>query len=119
MSPEERADLNAEALFSTHFQPSDHISAESVRAAVAFRVSMMTSREIAATVAQEFGDHPDQAVERMNWCRAAVAEAFADVPVWPATRVTSPAPGLPPGLVAPGGRPDRLTATYEENHEHH
>ena len=66
----------AEALFSTPLQRSDRPDVWRVRAAVAFRVSMMTSTEIAEMVAQEFGDHPEQAAARMCWCLAAVAEAF-------------------------------------------
>lgn len=70
--------LCAEALFSTHVQQSDQWPPSSIRAAVAFRVAMMTASEIAAMVAQEFGDHPETAVARMQWCRRAVADALPE-----------------------------------------
>ena len=73
------ADLTraAEALFTALLEPSDHLDATQVRAAVAWRTAMLTEREIAAMVAKEYGDHEDQAARRMRWCLIAVREAFA------------------------------------------
>lgn len=69
-------DRYAEALFSTPLQPSEHPRAAMVQAAVASQVETLTAVEIAADVAQEYGDHPEAACCRMRWCRRAVAQAF-------------------------------------------
>ncbi len=69
-------DLRVEALFCSHLQPSDHPSPALVRDTVYAEVFRRREDGCAACVAQECGDHPEAAVERMRWARAAVAEAF-------------------------------------------
>lgn len=69
-------DFRAEALFCSDLQQSDRPDWRLVRDAVhkvSFEVGEVRCAEL---VAQEFGDHPDTALDRMRWCRAAVAEAF-------------------------------------------
>lgn len=69
-------DLRVEALFVFCLQRSDKPDWRLVRDAVhkvSFEVGEVRCAEL---VAQEFGDHPDTALDRMRWCRAAVAEAF-------------------------------------------
>jgi hypothetical protein len=66
----------AEALFVSAVQPSDAVTAGEIRAAVCQAVRRHGSRGCAALVAYEFGEHPDTAVARMRWARAAVAATF-------------------------------------------
>jgi hypothetical protein len=85
-------DLNAvrsEALFVSTLQRSDQPGVAQIRDAIACAIRKFGSRECAARVAQEFGDHPETAVVRMRWTRRVVDEVFG------ATR-----PGAPPRLPA-------------------
>lgn len=68
--------LRAEALFASHLQPSDNPPPELVRAVVNATVFRIRQAGCEACVAQECGDHPDTAVQRMRWCREQVAAAF-------------------------------------------
>ena len=67
----------AEALFVSVLQRSDRPSAGQVRKAIAAVVRANGSRGCAELVAQEFGDHPETAVERMCWAREVVDDVFA------------------------------------------
>lgn len=69
--------LQVEALFASHLQESEHPSTRQVWDVVLATVFRLGEDGCAAVVAQEFGDHPEAAAERMGWCRLAVAEAFA------------------------------------------
>ena len=70
-------DARAEALFVTDLQSSECPSAEQVRAAITGAFHRHGgSRNCAALVAQEFGEHPETAVVRMCWARRAVRDAF-------------------------------------------
>ena len=64
----------AEALFASVLQRSDRPSRGQVRKAVAAAMRAHGSRGCAELVAQEFGDHPDTAAERMCWARALAGE---------------------------------------------
>jgi hypothetical protein len=66
----------ADALFVSAVQRSDEPGADQVRKAVAAAVRAYGDRGCAERVAQEFGDHPETAVARMRWARAAAGEAF-------------------------------------------
>jgi hypothetical protein len=72
-------DARAEALFVTDLQRSECPSAEQVRDAIlgAFH-RHGGSRNCAALVAQEYGEHPETAVQRMQWARQVVREAFCN-----------------------------------------
>jgi hypothetical protein len=73
-------DLQAEALFASTVQPSQKPSPAAIDAAVTASLLHHGSDGCAALVAQEFGDHPEAAAERMRWCRGAVhASALAAV----------------------------------------
>jgi hypothetical protein len=72
--------VRAEALFASVLQRSDRPSPGQVRKAVAAAKRAYGGRGCAELVAQEFGDHPDSAVERMRWARAVVGEVFAARP---------------------------------------
>ena len=62
-------DAWCEALFASALQRSAAPAAESVTAAI--------SRGCVSRMAQEFGDHPQAAAERMRWVRQLAAEAAA------------------------------------------
>jgi len=75
--------VRAEALFTSVLQRSDRPSPGLVRKAVAAAERAHGGQGCAELVAQEFGDHPETAVERMRWARAVVGEVFAPRR-WPA-----------------------------------
>ena len=66
----------ADALFVSVLQGSDEPDAGQIRKAVAAAVRAYGGRGCAQRVAQEFGDHPETAVERMLWARAVASEVF-------------------------------------------
>jgi hypothetical protein len=69
-------DIRSDALFASNLQRSQQPTAESIRAAVSAAVDRLGEHECAALVAQEFGEHPDCALGRMQWARGAVRDAF-------------------------------------------
>lgn len=72
-----RPDVN-EALFVSELQPSDAPTAEMMAAAIDRTVQRYGTGGCAARMAQEFGDHPDAAAERMRWaCGLAVQHKHA------------------------------------------
>jgi len=68
-------DLAAEALFASYLQPSQSPSGEVVEAEVMRTVKRYGSEGCAASVALEFGDHPETAVLRMAWVRTTLTTA--------------------------------------------
>jgi hypothetical protein len=87
----------AEALFVAMLQRSDRPSPGQVRKAVAAAVRAYGGQGCAELVAQEFGDHPETAVERMRWARAVADEVFTPPPLGPAQDSARRRPGLPVG----------------------
>lgn len=73
--------LQIEALFASDLQPSDEPGSRLIQETVTAQVFYRGQDAIAALVAQEFGEHPEQAVQRMRWCRSAVEAAYAVLPV--------------------------------------
>jgi nitrogenase molybdenum-iron protein alpha/beta subunit len=67
-------DLAAEALFASHLQPSECPSRKTVEDIVTAMILRHGSDGCAATVASEFGDHPESAVRRMSWARRELAD---------------------------------------------
>lgn len=67
-------DARAEALFASNVQPSDRPDPAQIHAAIVASIRAHGSRGCAALVAQEFGDHPETAVNRMIWARATVTQ---------------------------------------------
>jgi hypothetical protein len=63
----------ADALFASPLQRSDQPSPAQVHQAIAAAVAAFGIRGCAARVAQAYGDHPETAVLRMRWARAAIA----------------------------------------------
>jgi hypothetical protein len=70
-------DVRSEALFVSHLQRSQQPTAESIRAVVLDTVGRLGEARCAELVAQEFGEHPDCALGRMQWARTAALSAFA------------------------------------------
>ena len=67
----------ADALFASVLQRSDNPSAGQVRKAIAAAVRAYGGLGCVQRVAQEFGDHPETAVNRMRWARAVADELSA------------------------------------------
>jgi hypothetical protein len=65
--------VRADALFASVLQRSDEPSAAQVDQAIAAAVRAFGTRGCAARVAQAYGEHPETAVARMRWARAAAA----------------------------------------------
>jgi hypothetical protein len=65
--------VRADALFASALQRSDHPTANQVRQAIAAALAAFGSCGCAARVAQAYGEHPETAVLRMRWARAAAA----------------------------------------------
>ena len=76
----------ADALFVSAVQRSDEPSGDQVREAIAAAVRAYGARGCAERVAQEFGDHPETAVWRMRWARAAAGAASG----WPEPATDGP-----------------------------
>lgn len=66
------------ALFLSELQSSQQPDVEQAHAAIRHAVRQFGVRGCVARVAQEFGDHPEIAVPRMRWARAAVCDAYRD-----------------------------------------
>ena len=69
-------DERSEALFASDVQRSQEPTAELIRAAVTATVDRLGLTGCAERVAQEFGEHPDCAINRMRWARNAIQRAF-------------------------------------------
>jgi len=67
----------ADALFASGLQRSDNPGAGQARKAIAAAVRAYGGLGCVQRVAQEFGDHPEVAVNRMRWARAVAAQLFA------------------------------------------
>jgi hypothetical protein len=73
-----RLNLNearCEALFASGLQPSDAPTADMVADAINYTVQQVGISGCVGQMAQEFGDHPDAAAERMRWARQFAAWA--------------------------------------------
>jgi hypothetical protein len=66
-------DNRREALFASELQPSDALTGDTVASAINSAIQRFGSRGCAERMAQEFGDHPDVAAERMRWARIVAA----------------------------------------------
>ena len=65
-----------DALFASALQRSDEPDSEQVRKAIGVVVKRVGFRGVVALVAQEFGDHPEAAVDRMRWARSVVGWTY-------------------------------------------
>lgn len=62
-----------EALFASALQRSDAPTPEMVAGVIRRTIRQFGGHDCAGRVAREFGDHPEAAVERMNWVRRLAA----------------------------------------------
>jgi hypothetical protein len=67
-------DARCAALFASGLQRSDAPSCEAVAEAVSRAIRQFGVRGCAGRMAQEFGDHPEAAMDRMRWIRQLVRE---------------------------------------------
>jgi hypothetical protein len=58
-----------EALFASPLQPSDTVTAEAVADAIGSTVRRLGPAGCTSRMAQEFGDYPEAATDRMRWVR--------------------------------------------------
>ncbi len=76
-------DARCEALFVSGLQRWDAPDATALAELIRTAVRQYGVRGCAGRMAQEFGDHPEAAADRMRWIRQLVAEAPAAVPQLP------------------------------------
>jgi hypothetical protein len=69
-------EVRTEALFVSDVQRSQQPTPELIRSAVTATVGRLGETGCAELVAQEFGEHPDCALGRMQWARSEVRRAF-------------------------------------------
>ena len=74
MSMQNVTDAGCEALFASGLQRSDAPTAEMVAKAIRRAMRQFGIGGCVSRMAQEFGDHPDAAAERMRWIRQLAAE---------------------------------------------
>jgi hypothetical protein len=77
-------DARCEALFASGLQRSQAPTAEAVAQAISCTVRQLGTRGCASQMAQEFGDHPDAALDRMRWVRQLIGGAPPPHPARPA-----------------------------------
>lgn len=73
ITPVNGSEARREALFASALQPSDTPAADMVAEAISCTVRQFGIDGCARRMAQEFGDHPDAAAERMRWARQLAA----------------------------------------------
>ena len=66
-----------EALFASSLQRSDALTADGLTEVISCTVRRLGIGGCISLMAQEFGDHPETAAERMRWIRRLANEAFA------------------------------------------
>jgi hypothetical protein len=66
-------DMGCEALFASELQRSDAVTPEAVADAIRRTVRRIGIAGCVSRMAQEFGDHPEEAAERMRWVRRLAA----------------------------------------------
>jgi len=124
-----RTGLNAddawcEALFASALQRSAAPSAGSVAAAISRAVRRLGTRGCVSRMAQESGDHPQAAAERMRWVRQLAAEAAAPAACDPGPGAAWPITGArrPPGHDSASGVPARVAGspatTADQRNQH-
>src|SRR5258708_26433466 len=62
-------DVQCEALFASSLQATDAISPEVATTEIRRTIQQLGPEGCASRLAQEFGDHPDDARDRMRWAR--------------------------------------------------
>ena len=85
-------DARCEALFASGLQRSERPAAQAAAEAISRAVRRFGIRGCAGRMAQEFGDHPQAAAERMRWARQVVVELTARAHPSPEPHCQSPNP---------------------------
>ena len=117
-------DAWCEALFASALQRSAAPAAGSVAAAISRAVRRLGTRGCVSRMAQEFGDHPQAAAERMRWVRqlAAGAAAPGDLRARARGRLADPRACRPPGHDSASGVPARVAGspatTADQRNQH-
>jgi hypothetical protein len=73
-----------EALFASPLQPSDTLTAEAVADAIGATLRRLGPAGCASRMAQDYGDHPAEASNRMRWIRQLTGDLSAFLYVTPA-----------------------------------
>jgi hypothetical protein len=89
------SDARCEALFASGLQRSDLPTAEAVAEVISGTVRQLGIRGCASRMAQEFGDHPEAARDRMRWVLQLAAQVFARPAARSAARAAEAATGVP------------------------
>jgi hypothetical protein len=82
-----------DALFASPLQPSDTLTAETVADAIGSTIRRLGTLGCADHVAQEFGDHPEAATDRMRWIRQLTGDMCSCLYVATATSPATAAAG--------------------------
>jgi NAD(P)-dependent dehydrogenase (short-subunit alcohol dehydrogenase family) len=90
-------DARCEALFASGLQRSDTPDADMVAEAISHAVRQLGTHGCAGRTAQEFGDHPEMAADRMRWVRQLVGEVSAPAIASQASRAGSKKSRSAPG----------------------
>jgi hypothetical protein len=72
-------DARYAALFTSALQRSDTPTPEMVAEAISAMLTRLGRDGCASRMAQEFGDHPEQACERMRWARYLTDELISEL----------------------------------------
>lgn len=75
MSRPSPTDLRCEALFASGLQASGTLAPDAVAHAITRTLRRLGRQGCAGLIAQEFGDHPEVAGERMRWARRVLTAA--------------------------------------------
>jgi hypothetical protein len=67
-------DVRCEALFASPLQRTDAVTASAVAEAISQTVGQLGPCGCASKMAQEFGDHPETASDRMRWARHVISD---------------------------------------------
>ena len=88
-----------EALFASGLQQSDTLTASALTEVIGRTVQRLGIRGCTSLMAQEFGDHPEAAAERMRWVRQLADEEFTSRAACRAAQGTRTptAPSVPAG----------------------
>ena len=65
-----------EALFASGLQRSDALTSVALTEMIGHTMRQLGRDGCISLMAQEFGDHPEQAAERMRWLRQLIGEVF-------------------------------------------
>lgn len=67
-------EVRCEALFASPLQRTDAVTASAVADAISQTVGKLGPGGCASKMAQEFGDHPETASDRMRWARHVISD---------------------------------------------